>query len=386
MTNDNSLPSLPTLSNDLISYDKSNESLNTTTQQTQPETNKRNDVPLTVSTPTIMNASDPVILQLQASINAMVCRIDTVQETTAMKFESIQSNFKHSQTEMALILRDGLDEIAKQRTDDMQFLHKEVLAKLQRPTSPPPTVSFLGSQSIKSNTSSLGDPPASSATTFSHNTKSTECKPDPPEIQSDTKQQPQQVQKTRKLSVPTEHVLTQQEQPQPEEPPKLPTPTPTIIVKTEKDPSPLTFKTFKKDHSYSDFKTACLIRANTDTHYSNLVTKSQTGRLIWNEEATEKESQILHLATTTAMGVSATNLIDRSDHTPCGLQLWKILDKYYLKSYKSLALKDKLKKEYETIHKDVNESYTKYVSRVEAKIEQLEYNEIKAGTMAERAY
>jgi hypothetical protein len=86
------------------------------------------------------------------------------------------------------------------------------------------------------------------------------------------------------------------------------------------------------------------------------------------------------------MGVHATSLIDRSDHTPCGINLWKTLDKHFLKSYQSLALKDKLKKEYEQIRKDRNETFSKYVSRVENKIEQLEYNEIKAGNMTERAY
>ena len=393
LTNDNSPPSNEVTStnnsNDLLSYDKSNES-NYNKEQPTTNINHENTIPITVSAPNIAPASDPIIMQLQASIRAMARRIDTVQETTAMKFESIHSDFRHSQSEMALILRDGLDEISKQRIDDMQYLQKEVITRLQRPPSPPPTVSFLGSPSIRSTTSSLGDPPASSATTTSHNSRSTDSKPDPPETPSYQKIQQKQLYRpdTRQpVSHPTPSVPSTPT-PQPQTTTQIITApsTPTIIVKTQKDPTPMTFKTFKKDHSYSDFKTACLIRANTDTYYSNLVTKNSTGRLIWNDQATEKESQILHLATTTAMGVSATNLIDRSDHTPCGIDLWKTLDKHYLKSYKSLALKDKLKKEYETIQKDSNESYTKYVSRVEAKIEQLEYNEIKAGTMAERAY
>ena len=389
----NTQPSMdmsPSTSNDLLSYDKSSATptvANDTNPASppKPQTSIQSDhyaihaIPTTVSTD--IPPTDPTILQLQASIRAIARRITTIQEVTESRFETIHSDFRQTQTELTNILKEGLTDMSKQRMDDMQFLRNQAIAHT-RPASPPPPVSFLGSPDVRSTTSSLGDPPASCETITSNNTASTtKSKPDPPEIITPTTQYKQKPIKTPEQLPHPLPVTTP-----PISPPQLISHQPTIIVKTVKDPSPLTFKSFKKDHSYSDFKTACLIRANTDTYYSNLVSKDDAGRLIWHANATEKESQILHLATTTAMGVSATNLIDRSDHSPCGITLWTTLDKHYLKSYKSLVLRDKLKKEYETLKKDRNESYTKYVSRVESKIEQLEFNEIKAGPMAERAY
>ena len=311
-------------------------------------------------------------------MSALARRITTIQETTDMKFQSFHTDFSLSQLALTQIIQEGLKDMSYQRTLDMREIQNQVTAT-RPPLSPLPPVSFLGSPDVRSTTSSLGDPPASCDTSISvPESTGSSHKPDPPEII-----QVAPVRPTRPKSTPRP---TQTTTPVPVSPPISETPLPqpiplppTIIVKTQKDPTPLSFKSFKKDNSYSDFKTACLIRANTDTYFSNLVTKNDKGRLIWNKDSTEKESQTLHLATTTSMGVNATNLIDRSDHSPCGIALWNTLDKHFLKSYTSLALKDKLKKEYEQIRKDSNESYSKYVSRVESKIEQLEYNEIKAG-------
>ena len=383
--------SSPSNTNDLLSYDKSSitptdpvdidpNPSNITSMSPPSDPPAAHAIPGTVSTTTPQ--SDPAILQLQASIRAIARRITTIQEVTESRFESINMDFQQTQLELTNILKEGLTDMNKQRMEDMNFLREQTTIN-RRPTSPPPPVSLLASPDIRSTTSSLGDPPASCETiTSSNDSVGTSHKPDPPEIITPPKKQINNntTRTPRKTPVSLPIVRT---------PPSHPTdipPPPTIIVKTIKDPTPLTFKSFKKDNSYSDFKTACLIRANTDTYHSNIVTKNDNGRLIWNCAATEKESQILHLATTTAMGVNATNLIDRSDHTPCGIELWRTLDKHYLKSYKSLALKDKLKKEYEQLRKDTNESYTKYVSRVENKIEQLEFNEMKAGPMSERAY
>ena len=381
----------PSNTNDLLSYDKtvntpdndSNRSTSSPILNPLPISEPNSfHVPANVSTSTRLD-QDPAILQMQASIRAMARRITTIQEITTSKFDSIHMDFKETQSELAKILTDGLQDISNKRVEDMQFIQNQIAPHRHQP-SPPPTVSFLGSPDVRSTTSSLGDPPASCDTIVSSATSTSSKRPDPPEnthitpkplTTRPTPTQPQSVQHpSPNLVAPSVPISL------------IPTPPPTIIVKTQKDPTPLSFKTFKKENSYSDFKTACLIRANTDNYYSNLVTKNDTGRLIWNKHASEKEAQILHLATTTAMGVNATNLIDRSDHSPCGIELWNTLDKHYLKSYKSLALKDKLKKEYEQLQKDRNESYSKYVSRVESKIEQLEYNEIKAGPIAERAY
>jgi hypothetical protein len=304
-----SVASSPSTTNDLLSFDKSSttttEHNNNTDNQTDQSYKTKQEPP---SLPESVSANspqqDPAITQLQASIRAIASRITTIQEVTESRFESINTDFRRTQTELTEILKEGLTDISKQRMQDIQMLKEQFNPQAQK-SSPPPSVTFRGpTPDVLSTTSSLGDPPASCDTVTSSNASmNASSKPDPPEQTTatyapttKTKKKENKTTKVAVLSHPTTPSITN--------PPQQ-----TIIVKTVKDPTPLTFKSFKKETSYSDFKTACLIRTNTDTYHYNLVTKNTEGRLIWNKDVSEKESQTLHLATTTAMGVNATNLI-----------------------------------------------------------------------------
>ena len=87
--------SSPTNTNDLLSYDKSQEQQNITngidpseSLPLEPPQQFTSPIPLTVSTTDALQV-DPSILHLQASIRAMARRITTIQEVTESRFDSV---------------------------------------------------------------------------------------------------------------------------------------------------------------------------------------------------------------------------------------------------------------------------------------------------------
>jgi hypothetical protein len=100
-------------------------------------------------------ANDPVIQQLQSSLRLMATRIDTIQETTELRFSDMQTQYEKGQHSLQQILKQGLVEI-NTHCNEERMMMREIRA---HQSMEPPTRSVIVPE-VRSSTSLLGDPPA----------------------------------------------------------------------------------------------------------------------------------------------------------------------------------------------------------------------------------
>jgi deoxyuridine 5'-triphosphate nucleotidohydrolase len=365
----------------------------------------------TTVTPNIQPSStiDPSIVQLQQSLKELTTRIDTIQETTTSRFSTIQDEFLKTQNSLASILQNGLNDINKQRQEDFMKMTMAIRTHLPTETlspttspKPPGTVS-VPIQSNKSSTSSLGDPPTgppSKRHSSPHSIRSNQ--PDPPECiqlttphraynrssespktipQSSTPTKSPQI--TPKTTTPsTNSILTENSQQS-----STPSTVQKIIVESRKDPTNLIFPAFYGAKSYSQYRSFCLAHAQSNDYYNNITKNPTPNTLDFNENMTTSESRQLYMATFKSLGKEAQTLVSRDiAMTANGYALWTSLDDHFLRTANSIQSRDNLLAEYETATKAPNETFIQFLSRVEDKIEKLEFNGIKTGDFKTKAY
>ena len=157
-------------------------------------------------------------------------------------------------------------------------------------------------------------------------------------------------------------------------PPPLPTaPTPTIVYSKD---TKLSFTTYKQSTDYSHWKALCLLEAQNNSKYTNITTKS-FNKFVINPSMTDEESTALYLATMKALGSHAFNIISIEDTEEAdGVQLWTSLDEYFDETEDSTLLKHDIKKAFENLFRDSNETVDNYRVRFEKHLHLLKLNKI----------
>jgi dUTPase len=164
-------------------------------------------------------------------------------------------------------------------------------------------------------------------------------------------------------------------------------PTPTIIVQAPTQTPKLLLDSYKKDNGYLHFKHMSLLSLSADPYYSDCVQYDKDGNLQFNPHMSDQLSKFLFCATIKALGRNASEVISTTTNRDANaFKLWAQLDSHFLRSTSSHILKNKLKKEFDSMKKESNESFSSYVSKFESCLQQLRHNNIDPGTSSDIAY
>jgi uncharacterized coiled-coil protein SlyX len=164
--------------------------------------------------------------------------------------------------------------------------------------------------------------------------------------------------------------------------PPAPSIQPIMYAKDQK----LSFSTYKQTTDYSHWKALCLLEAYNNSKYTSITTKVNNKYVI-NSEMTENESTMLYLATMKALGSHAFNIISIEDTEEAnGIELWKSLDEYFDEKEESTLLKHDIKRAFETLSRENNESIDNYRVRFEKQLHLLKLNNMTIPSRIELVY
>jgi hypothetical protein len=134
------------------------------------------------------------------------------------------------------------------------------------------------------------------------------------------------------------------------------------------------------------FKKMTLLSLNVDQYYSNIVRSKNDCGLELNPNMSEAHSKSLFFATLKALGSNANEVVNTNSTSSDAISLWTKLDNHFHRITSSHVLKTKLKKDYESLQKESNESFTAYITRFETTLETLNHNRIDPGSHTDIAY
>jgi hypothetical protein len=162
---------------------------------------------------------------------------------------------------------------------------------------------------------------------------------------------------------------------------------PTIIVQAPTQAPRLVIDSYKKSIGYPHFKKMTLLNLSTDDHYSDIVRTNKAGELSINPHMSQKLSKLMYCATLKALGSNASEIINTTINTaPDAVALWSKLDSHFIQTASSHVLKMKIRREYEQMQRESNESFNTYVTKFENILETMRHNNIEAGSSADIAY
>jgi deoxyuridine 5'-triphosphate nucleotidohydrolase len=312
---------------------------------------------------------------IQQALNNINNRLTAYEQSSNTQFETMQRQFNQTQTTITALLNQL---VAQKPTTNLQSSQSS-FNQINQQQQNQQHQQFRQHRSSSSNQQNSPDPPASS----------------PPR----RNQQYQTPRHTQPQSNPNTNNNNRQFPTPPSIPPQYEihsppayknqqssSTTPTIIV--QKEPRPLKLNSYNSTKGYSQFRYLSFVQISAHPDYSSIINYDNVNnKPELNKNMTTLQSRALYLATVNAMGSNASEVVSRTQNSqPDGIALWKALDDHFLRVHTSHVLKLKSKKEYDTMKKESNESFTQYVARFEAKLEKLEFNSIDVGSHADIVY
>ena len=170
--------------------------------------------------------------------------------------------------------------------------------------------------------------------------------------------------------------------------PSFPTPHhgPTSI--TAKDYQ-IVLKAFPKKatrDAYLQWKMQSLLTLSLHPVHRSITTRNPEGCLVLNQYISPHENNALYQATTTAFGDKASTYVDTMDHHQAdGILLWQRLDSQIMGQRSNYNAQDLLAKYYQ-LKRQKNQSIESFGHSFMAQIEILSFNDIKVGTVKDRAF
>ena len=169
----------------------------------------------------------------------------------------------------------------------------------------------------------------------------------------------------------------------PPPPVALPPPTPAVVYSKD---TKLSFTVYKSSSDYSHWKALCLLEACNNTKYHNIARKIN-GKFHFNNEMSDDDSTALYLATMKSLGSNAYNIISIEDTERAdGIQLWKELDEYFNEKEDSILLKHDIKKNFESLTRQSNETIDNYRVKFEKHLYLMRINSISIPSHLELVY